>query len=89
MKIFLWNLVDRDWITLGLHLGLHYSTLTKIRTDRHSNLEECKMVMLAAWLQQQDNVPQTGVPSWSVLRAALRSMRKDELADKIIIGELS
>ena len=31
--------------------------------------------MLSAWLQQQDNVASKGVPSWSVLRAALKASK--------------
>ena len=42
--------------------------------------------MLSAWLQQQDNVPQKGVPSWSVLRAALKRMGE---AGMISNGETS
>ena len=73
-----------DWKRLGLQLGLHYPTLTSIEIYRHYKVDECKMDMLSAWLNQQDGVPQKGVPSWSVLRAALRRMGENELADKII-----
>ena len=41
------------------------------------------MKMLAAWLEQQDNVPKKGVPSWSVLRAALMRMEENKLASSI------
>ena len=78
-----------DWKLLGLALGLPYSTLKKISTYSHT-IYEYKMEILAAWLQQQDKDPQKGVPSWSVLQAALRRMGENELADKISIGgELS
>ena len=73
-----------DWKKLGLALGLHYQpTLTDIETYRRCKPDDCKMDMLSAWLQQQDNVSQKGVPSWSVLRAALRRMGENELADKM------
>ena len=39
--------------------------------------------MLSAWLQQQDNVASKGVPSWSVLRAALKRMGAHKLANRI------
>ena len=42
------------------------------------------MKMLAVWLQQWDNVSQKGVPSRSVVGAALTKMEWNELADKII-----
>ena len=72
-----------DWKRLGLELGLHYPTLTKIRSDQHDQTDDCKMEMLSAWLNQQDCVLQKGVPSWPVLQAALRRMGENELADKI------
>ena len=42
-----------DWQSLGLALGLFYSTLQRIKKEPHEN---CMMEMLLAWLQQQDNV---------------------------------
>ena len=72
-----------DWKDLGLQLGLLYPTLTDIETFRHYKPNECRIDMLSAWLQQQDNVTQKGVPSWSVLRAALQSMGEHETADRI------
>ena len=53
------NLVD--WQSLGLELGLLYTTLEIIEREQRGNIT---MLMLAAWLQQQDN-GQNGVPSWS------------------------
>ena len=41
------------------------------------------MEMLAAWLQQQDNVSRKGVPSWSVLRTALEEIGEHQLASEI------
>ena len=82
VKMTLHDLID--WQSLGLALGLRYPTLTKIRCNQREQIDECKMEMLAAWLQKQDNVPQKGVPSWPVLRAALSRIGEHELADKII-----
>ena len=73
-----------DWKRLGLQLGLRYSTLTKIRSNQRDQIDDCKMEVLLAWLNQHDCVPQKGIPSWSVLRVALRRMGENELADKII-----
>ena len=72
-----------DWKELGLQLGLLYPTLANIKTYREGKPDGCKIEMLSAWLQQQDNVPQNGVPSWSVLRAALQSMGEHKIADRI------
>ena len=72
-----------DWKDLGLQLGILYPTLIDIETYRRGKSSECRIDMLSAWLQQQDNVSQRGAPSWSVLRAALQSMREHETADRI------
>ena len=71
------------WKDLGLQLGLLYSSLEKIHLEKRGRIDSCKMAMLSAWLQQQDNVSQRGVPSWSVLRAALQRMGEHELANRI------
>ena len=63
-----------DWKELGLQLGLLYPTLIDIETYRRGKPSDCRIDMLSAWLQQQDNVSKRGVPSWSVLKAALKSM---------------
>ena len=72
------NLVD--WQSLGLELGLFYTTLEIIEREQHGNITMCKIKMLAAWLQQRDNVSQKGVPSWSVLRTALKEIGEGQLA---------
>ena len=70
-----------DWKKLGLILGLLYQpTLTDIEAYRRGKPDECRMDMISAWLQQQDNVNN---PSWSVLRAALQRMGEHELANRI------
>ena len=69
-----------NWKELGLQLGLLYPSLTDIETYRQRKPDECRIDMLSAWLQGQDNV---GVPSWNVLRAALQSMGEHETADRI------
>ena len=71
------------WKELGLQLGLLYSSLEKIDLEQRGRIDSCKINMLSAWLQQQDNVSQKGVPSWSVLRAALQRMGEHELANRI------
>ena len=65
-----------DWKELGLQLGLFYPTLIDIETYRRGKPSECRIDMLSAWLQQQDNVSQRGVPSWRVLKAVLKSMEE-------------
>ena len=72
-----------DWEILGLGLGLYHPTLEAIEKEKRGNILQCKMKMLAAWLKQNDKVSRKGVPSWSVLRAALKRMGENVLADKI------
>ena len=74
-----------DWQSLGLQLGLLYPTLEEIETDNRGKVEQCKTKMIAAWLKRQDNVLKVGVPSWSVLKAALREIGEGEVADHEIV----
>ena len=78
MKRFLNKL--SNWFSLGLDLGVSYHTLQRIEEEKRGDIERCKTEMLAAWLQQQDNVSQVGAPSWSVLRRALGDIGENELA---------
>ena len=81
VKKFLKNL--NDWQSLGLELGLLYPTLESIEEEQRGVIEKCKMKMLAAWLQQHDQVSRKGVPSWSTLKTALMSIEENELANTI------
>ena len=72
-----------DWQSLGLQLGLLYPTLERIEVEHRGAIERCKTKMIVSWLQQQDNVTRIGVPSWSVLRAALRKIGENEIARNI------
>ena len=72
-----------NWQSLGLQLGLLYPTLEKIETDNRGKVEQCKIAMIAAWLNQQDNVLQVGVPTWSVLQTALTKIGENVLSATI------
>ena len=63
-----------DWMNLGLKLGQCYPTLERIAEEQRGNISQCKLKIMVAWLQQQDNVASKRVPSWSVLSAALKRM---------------
>ena len=67
-----------DWMTLGLKLGVKYSTLEKIE-DEQRGCDRSKRKMLAAWLRGDDIEEQT----WSTLVDALKRMDKKDLAGKI------
>lgn len=81
VKVALKDIVD--WQSLGLALGLLYPTLKKIETENHEKIDKCITEMLAAWLQQKDDVARRGVPSWLVLKTALSKIGAYELAGKI------
>ena len=81
---WLWFVISMTaWKDLGLQLGLLYPTLKRIDLEQRGIINSCKIDMLSAWLQQQDNVSQRGVPSWCVLKAALKRMGEHETADRI------
>ena len=80
VKRFLNNL--SNWFSLGLDLGVSFYTLRRIEEEKRGDIERCKTEMLAAWLQQQDQVSQVSAPSWSVLQQALRNIGENELAKK-------
>ena len=71
------------WKDLGLALGLLYPTLKKIETTQREDVNKCMQEMLAAWLSQQDAVAKVGTPSWETLKAALKSIGENMLADSI------
>ena len=72
-----------NWKSLGLQLGLLYPTLEKIENDNRGQVESCMREMIAAWLKQQDDVPKKGTPSPSVLKAALRKIGENQIADQL------
>ena len=81
VKMFVKQVVN--WKDLGLALGLAYSTLQKIERDQRGGVDDCMREMLAAWLQQQDNVTKKGIPSWAVLKTALENIGEDQVASEI------
>lgn len=63
-----------DWKELGLQLGLFYHTLERIDLEQRGRINDCKISMLSAWLQHQDDVSKKGVPSWNMLKVALKKI---------------
>ena len=72
-----------QWTPLGLALGLNYSTLQRVEREKMGRIEECKMEMLSAWLQQKDDVVEKALPTWNVLKTALRKIGENTVADDI------
>ena len=59
---------------------MDYSTLQRINTEKIRRIEECKMEMLSAWLQQKEDVVEEALPSWSALETALRKIGESKVA---------
>ena len=75
-----------NWQSLGLELGLLYSTLKRIEEEQQRVIDKCKTEMLAAWLRQQDNVAERGLPSCAALKVALRNIGENKLAHELEIN---
>ena len=69
-----------DWLPLGLQLGLLHFTLERIGENQRENIDKCKRKMLAAWLQQQDNVSN---PCCADLKEALKKIDQKRVASEI------
>ena len=54
---------------LGLKLGLLDSTLERLLDQ--TSPDEYGMKVMSAWLNQKDNVPSRGKPTWTTLATAL------------------
>ena len=69
------------WQRLGLALGIHQPTLNKIKHDARDKTEDCLKECLSAWLRQEDNVKESGIPDWYTLATALDSIGQRSIAD--------
>ena len=75
--------VVTKWRSLGLALGLYFSTLEVIEYDNQGQVDKCMTEMLDAWLRRKDHVVEC--PSWRTLAEALSQpmVNKVELANRI------
>ena len=77
-----------DWKSLGLQLGLNYSTLTEIQASE-LDPSHCKMAMLHLWLSLRDGVMDKGGATKAALVKALYTMKENVLAHRIETKGLS
>lgn len=82
VQIAIINLID--WMDIGLQLGLSKYLLDTIKMEQKERVKDCRREMLVAWLKKKDDVSSVGNPSWSVLKAALRKIGEEELAENIL-----
>ena len=80
IKDLMHNLDDivKNWLQLGMELGLPISKLEEIECNNSSNVLRCKQLMLQEWQRQL-----TLKPSWCTLVDALHSMHENTIADRI------
>ena len=69
------------WQQLGLALGIYQPTLNKIGNDARGKTEDCLRECLSAWLRQEDNVKESGIPKWYTLAKGLDSIGQCSIAD--------
>ena len=77
---YLLYLGQNDIHNLGLTLGLYHPYLKSMRDS-----ETFRDDMIAAWLQKEDQVIKSGMPTWETLVKALRHPRVNQtgIAEKI------
>ena len=72
-----------DWHSLGIQLGILPHILEQIKIDECGKAVPCKREMLTAWLKQVDNVLEVGIPSWSILKTALKNIDENKVASQL------
>ena len=74
------NLDDivKNWLQLGMELGLPMSKLEEIECNNSSNVLRCKRLMLQEWQRRL-----TLKPSWCTLVDALHNMQENTIAESI------
>jgi len=79
---YLMELSKEHIYSLGLALGLYSCTLKEFKD---SSMQIYLSHMLEAWLRGQDNVEESGPPTWRSLVKALRdaTVRQNGIASKI------
>ena len=70
--------IPRDWQTLGIKLGLVYTTLDNIHLRHVSNVQQAGVEMLQVWRRERGDQA-----TRSVLRDALKSIGFGRLAQEV------
>ena len=73
---FLKELPDKDLVSLGGGLGLHYPKLRKMKTLPDD--------MVAAWIRREDNVLLKGDPCLRILAEALKNIGQNGVAQNVL-----
>ncbi|XP_019857935.1 PREDICTED: uncharacterized protein LOC109586201 [Amphimedon queenslandica] len=71
---------DKEWMTLGLNLGLTKNTLDSIEANHPRDVHRCLVECLSKWLKKADKVIS---PTHETLSTAARSIMEIAVAEKI------
>ena len=73
----------KNWLELGLRLGLKKNTLDEIEANHFGSVSRCLMECLSKWLRRADNVDRRGGATWDSLSCALKCIDEIAVADKL------
>ena len=65
------HFLERNWLTLGLQLGLLKNTLETVEAKYGTDVSRCLLECLSLWLRRADKVDEKGGPTWDTLATAL------------------
>ena len=71
------------WQDLGAYLGLIENTLKRIQSS-YLDEEKCLRESLSYWLRRYDFVDIMGGPTCDSLERALKEIKKDEIAKRVV-----
>ena len=72
---------DKEWLNLGLNLGLTKNTLDSIEVNYPRDVHRCLVECLSKWLKKADKVVS---PTHETLSIAARSIMEVAVAEKIM-----
>ena len=75
---------QRQWIELGLKLGLLQPTLNLIEANHERDVSRCLLECLTKWLYRADNVESVGPPTWDTLANGLYKINDNAVAKRLI-----
>lgn len=77
------HFLERNWLTLGLKLGLLMDTLTTVEAQYGPDISRCLKECLSLWLQRMDTVDERGGTTWYALATALSKIGDNVSAENV------
>ena len=75
------HFLERNWLTLGLKLGLLKHTLDTVEAQYGTDVARCLLECLSLWLRREDKVDEKGGPTWETLATVLSQIGEKVSAD--------